>query len=85
MGQKKPTHEIKLGRIRAAIWANQTEDQDVWFNVTASRLYRDNGDWKDTSSFGRDDLPIVTKALDMAYSWIWRQHLKRSQSQTDAA
>jgi len=85
MGQKKQTHEIPLGRIKAAIWANQTENQDVWFNVTVSRLYRDNGEWKDTSSFGRDDLPIVTKALDMAYSWIWRQHLKRRQARKDAA
>lgn len=85
MGQKKPTHEIPLGRIKAAIWANQTQDQDVWFNVTVSRLYRDNGEWKDTSSFGRDDLPIVTQALDMAYSWIWRQDLKRRQARKDAA
>ena len=74
MAQKqKPIQEIRLGRIRAAIWANQTEGRDVWFNVTVSRLYKDGEQWKDTSSFRRDDLPIVAKVVDMAYAWIWGQ------------
>jgi len=73
MGKKQPTHEIKLGSIRATIWANDTEDRETWFNVTISRLYKSNDEWKDTTSFRRDDLPIVVKALDMAYSWIWRK------------
>lgn len=71
--KKKPAHEVKLGRIRAAIWPNQTEDSDTWFNVTISRLYKDEGQWRDAASFRRDDLPIVMKALDMAYDWIWRR------------
>jgi hypothetical protein len=80
MGKNEPTHEIKLGRIRAAIWANTSEKHNVWFNVTVSRLYKDNGDWKDTSSFGRDDLPMVNKAIDMAYGWILRRERKLEQS-----
>ena len=73
--KKKPAHEVKLGRIRAAIWPNQTEDSDTWFNVTISRLYKDEGQWRDAASFRRDDLPIVAKALDMAYDWIWRRQM----------
>ena len=71
---KKPAHEIRLGRIRATIWANRTDDQDVWFNVTVSRLYRDENTWKDSTSFRRDDLPVMAKAVDMAYAWIWDRH-----------
>jgi hypothetical protein len=77
--KKKPTHEVKLGRIRAAIWANQTEDADVWFNVTVSRLFKDDGQWRDAQSFRRDDLPIVQKALGMAYDWIWTQRMELSE------
>lgn len=74
MAQKqKPVHEIRLGRIRAAIWANTSPDGDVWFNVTVTRLYQDGGQWKDTTTFRRDDLPIVSKAADMAYAWVWDQ------------
>ena len=69
MGEKrKPAHEFRLGLIRATIWENQTENQDVWFKVTFSRLYRDQDQWKDTDSFRHDDLPVVAKAADMAYS-----------------
>jgi hypothetical protein len=35
------------------------------------RLYRDGDEWKTTASFGRDDLPLVSKAAEMAYAWIW--------------
>ena len=75
MAQKKekPVHEIRLGRIRAAIWANEADNRQVWFNVTVSRLYKDGDQWKDTSTYRRDDLPIVAKVVDMAYAWIWGQ------------
>jgi hypothetical protein len=76
MAQKqKPAHEIRLGRIRAAIWANQSNGGGAWFNVTVSRLYKDGDTWKDTSAFRRDDLPVVSKAMDMAYAWIWGQEV----------
>lgn len=73
--KKKPVHEIRLGRIRAAIWANQSNGSGAWFNVTVSRLYKDGDTWKDTSAFRRDDLPIVSKVVDMAYAWIWGQEV----------
>ncbi len=42
----KPVHEIRLGRIKAAIWANET-DAGLRHNVTISRLYKaDDGGWK---------------------------------------
>ncbi len=71
--RNKPAHEIRLGRIRVTIWANKTEDHDIWFNATASRLYRDENTWKDSTTFHRDDLPVLAKALDMAYAWIWNR------------
>ena len=43
-----------------------------WFAVTLSRAYESNGNWKDVASFRHEDLPIVVKALDMAYDWMWR-------------
>ena len=85
MEKNEPIHEIKLGRIRATIWENRTEDKDdVWCNVVPSRLYKNGDKWKDTTSFRRDDLPIVAKALDMAYVWIWRRQLKRERAQKAA-
>jgi hypothetical protein len=61
-----------LGRIKAAIWSNST-DNGVRHNVTFSRLYRDGEEWKDSDSFGRDDLLILAKVADLANTWIFEQ------------
>lgn len=70
--KQKPAHEIRLGRIKATIWENETE-QGTRHNVTVCRLYKDGDEWKQSASFGRDDLPLVAKAVDMAHTWIFEQ------------
>lgn len=68
-----PVHEIKLGRIRATVWTNESQRNEAWFSVSISRLYRDGDEWRTTTTFGRDDLPLISKAADMAYAWIWNE------------
>lgn len=68
----RPVHEVRLGRVKAAIWENETQN-GLRHNVTVSRLYKDDEGWKDSSSFGRDDLPLVAKVVDQAHSWIFSQ------------
>ena len=70
--KQKPAHEIRLGRIKATIWENETEN-GTRHNVTVSRIYKDGEEWKQTGSFGRDDLPLVAKVSDLAHSWIYEQ------------
>ena len=70
----RPVHEVRLGRIAAAIWRNETESGSTFHNVTVSRLYKpEGGDWKRADSFGRDDLPLVAKVVDQAHTWIFEQ------------
>ena len=67
----KPVHEIRLGRIRAAVWLNETENGPR-YNVQISRLHKDKADqWKDSTSFGREDLPLVATVADRAMVWIY--------------
>jgi hypothetical protein len=68
----KPVHEIRLGRIKATIWANQT-DNGIRHNVQLTRLYKDGDEWQDSASFGRDDLPLVAKVADLVHSWIFQK------------
>ena len=66
-------HEVRLGRIKAAIWENETQNGSL-YNVTFSRLYKDEEDqWKDSTSFGRDDLPLLAKVADLCHTWIFQQ------------
>jgi hypothetical protein len=68
----RPVHEVRMGRVRAAIWENETQT-GTRHNVTFSRLYKDGDDWRDSTSFGRDDLPLLAKVADMAHTWILGQ------------
>lgn len=76
----RPVHEIRMGRVKAAIWRNDTENGSM-HNVTIQRLYRTDDGWATTTSFGRDDLPLVAKVADLAHTWIYEQAAK----QDDAA
>ena len=74
MANNKPVHQIRLSAIRAAIWLNVSEKTgESWFTVTVTRSYKDKEQLKDTNTFRRDDLPIVSKVVEMAYTWIWEQ------------
>lgn len=68
----KPVHEVRLGKIKAAIWANETE-VGLRHNVTFSRLYKEGDEWRNSSSFGREDLPLLQKVADLAHTWIYTQ------------
>lgn len=69
----RPVHEFKLGRIRASIWPNENDRRETWFSVSIERVYRDGDQWRTTTSFGRDDLPLISKASELAYAWIWNE------------
>lgn len=70
--KKRPVHEARLGRIKAAVWENDTEN-GTRYGVTFSRLYKDGDQWKDSTSFGRDDLPLLAKVADQVHTWIFEQ------------
>lgn len=72
MSNDRPAHEIRLGKCKAAIWANETE-QGTRYNVTFARIYKQEDRWESTSSFGRDDLPLVAKLADQAHTWIYQR------------
>ena len=66
---RKPIHEIRLSKVKAAVWQNTT-DNGVFYNVTVSRLYRDGEQWKWSDSFGRDELPLLASVANQAWQWI---------------
>jgi hypothetical protein len=67
----KPIDEIKLGSIVASIWKNESLSGS-YFNVTVTRLYKDGDTWKRSDSFGREDLLLVGKVLDLSHTRIYQ-------------
>ena len=65
----RPAHSVRLGTIKAAIWANETPG-GVRHQATFTRGYKTPGGWKDTTSFGLQDLPTLEKVASLAFDWI---------------
>jgi hypothetical protein len=68
----KPVHEVRIGKVKAVIWANQTE-AGVRHNVTLRRIFKRDGNaqWEQSDSFGRDDLPLVMEVTRQAWLWVF--------------
>jgi hypothetical protein len=69
----KPAHRIRSGVIEVAVWRNESEKGGTWYSVTMSRSYKQGEEWKQSDSFGQDDLLVLAKLLDMAHTWIMSQ------------
>ena len=70
MANPKPISEVRIGRVKAAIWPNETEGR-TRHNVTFSRLYKNGDEWKSTQGFSRNDLLVLAKVADLAHSRIF--------------
>lgn len=73
----KPIHEIRRGLITARVWRKTTR-QGLRHSVSVVRLFRDGDLWKQSTRFGRDDLPLVRHVLDLAHTWILQSLRKDS-------
>lgn len=69
--KKQKPIRIKAGRgVVAKLWRNSNKNGE-WFNVTITRVYKDDdGDFQDSESFSRDDLLQVAYAANKAFDHI---------------
>jgi len=67
-----PIHEFCIGLIKARIRRKRSRS-GTRHTVSIVRLYRNGDVWKESTRFGRDDLPVVRLVLDRAHTWILRQ------------
>jgi hypothetical protein len=75
-GGNRPVHVVRFGTVKAAVWRNMVDMGNAsrpMYNVTVSRSYKDGEEWKDSSSFGPEDLLPLAKALDEAHTFIYEQ------------
>jgi hypothetical protein len=68
----QPVHHIRHGVISASIWRQETDKGPV-FNVTFQRSYKDGEDWKTSTSFGRNNLLVLSLIAARAFEWIGNQ------------
>ena len=74
-----PVFSCRHRALKAAVWRNETENNGVMFNTTISRSYKDGEEWRESQSFGWDDLLIVAELLRTCYGFIAREMAKQGQ------
>ncbi len=79
MSDNKPIHTINYGAIRVSIWCDPAPFGEV-YHVAPSRCHRHGDKWTRSTSFSEFDLPILSKLLLDAHSYIFT----RKVSQHDA-
>ncbi len=80
--KQKPIHEIKLGGVKVAIWANQTNGGGVRYAATFSCQYKSGDQWKDCTSYGPVELALISTAFTLANLWISMQGKQAKPSPT---
>ena len=80
--KKRPAHEIPLGGVKAAIWANQTNGGGVRYAATFSCQYKSGDQWKDCTSYGPVELALISTAFTLANLWISMQGKQAKPSPT---
>jgi hypothetical protein len=69
----KPVKVFRVRGISASVFQNQStaEGRDgVFYRVTLQRTYKDGAEFKTTSSFNRDELPVARHVLQQAWEFI---------------
>lgn len=64
-----PVFAVRHRALKATVWRNETAS-GPFYNTTVSRSYKEGDIWKESTSFGYDDLLIVAELLRSCYAFI---------------
>jgi hypothetical protein len=71
MTQQTPIAKLRAGQVSAALWENeiQTAGRTVMvLKATIQRRYKDtDGQWKSSTSFSRNEIPLAIHCLQKAF------------------
>ncbi len=67
----RPLKKFRAGQVSCALWENEIAVEGgrsvQMLKATVERRYKDkNGEWKSSSSFSRNEIPLVKYCLDKA-------------------
>lgn len=83
----KPVQTFRLRGVTVSVFANtaKMKDREVTFHkVAIQRSYRDDdGEWQNTTSYGRDDLPVMGLLLKQAWQWILETEASRGKDESE--
>ena len=85
MDKNRPVHVLRHRHLKATVWKNDTEKGPM-YNVTVVRSFKDpkTDQWKDSHSFGYDDLMNVSALMYEAHAFISALRAKEAMERKSA-
>ncbi len=88
MKNERPVARFRAGAITAAVWRNSIDVSGrkvSVFKATVERGFKDpkTDEWRNTGSFGRNDLPLVVFCLERAFAWMIEHESKGDENEMD--
>ena len=78
-----PVFSCRHRALKAAVWQNES-DKGPFYNVTVSRSYKDGEKWKESTSFGYDDILPIAELLRTCHGFISRE-IAKNRAESNAA
>ena len=74
MNDNQPIWKFSAGQVEAAVWRNSISvngQEKTILKASISRRYKDSaGQWKTSTSFSRNEIPLATYCLQKAFEAI---------------
>lgn len=67
---RKPVYQLRHGLLKVRVWRKRTRS-GIRHTVSVIRLFRNGDVWKESTRFGREDIPLIRLLLDKAHTWIY--------------
>lgn len=72
--KNQPIKRVRAGLVSVAVWENEIgegKEKFIGHSFTMQRSYKDKeGEWQQSQSFNKSDIPLLLAALKKAYSDI---------------
>ena len=73
----KPLQTFRHRNISASVFENESKASGTFLSVSLQRAYKDaNDEYQHSSSFTRDELPVVRYLLDQAWEYMLKAEVK---------
>lgn len=77
----EPIYKIRKGNVSIAVWENKTE-KGTFYSFQIQRSYKDrDGNWKNITTFGINDLPKLAAACNEAFNWNYDHTNSKSEEE----
>lgn len=79
----RPVAKVRIGSVVAAIWRQTSNEGKTWYSASVERSYFDEqeGKWKSSNSFSRDETLLLGKVASLANTRIYELQ-SRDRSET---